>query len=230
MIDRQKIWLGRGFLALGVGLLVLWLGAGLDGLAYRFSLSPHLEFLGRLRGTKSLVRAAVASRREAKSTGLIGRLEIPRVDLTALVVEGTSGRALRRGVGHVKGTPFPGERGNVALAGHRDTYLRKLKDVEKGDLIRIATPDGVFAYQVETIMIVRPYRADLLDNTRRPRLTLVTCYPFHWIGPAPKRFVIRARPVDGPLAVEDKAGGKAGSSGGRTAAIAGGRAAAKAGS
>ena len=215
MVDRQRIWLARGFLAIGAGLLALWLGAGLDGLAFRASLAPHLEFLGRLGRTRPLVRAAVASRREAVSTGLIGRIEIPRIALSALVVEGTSGRALRHGVGHVKGTPFPGERGNVALAGHRDTYLRKLKDVEKGDLIRIATPDGVFAYEVESILIVRPHRGDLLDNTRRPRLTLVTCYPFHWIGPAPKRFVIRARPSEHQLA----SGPEAASRGGRAAAL-----------
>lgn len=213
MVDRHRIWLSRVFLAIGAGLLALWLGAGLDGLAFRASLAPHLEFLGRLGRPRSLVHAAVASRKQAVSNGLIGRLEIPRLNLSTLVVEGTSGRALRHGVGHVKGTPFPGERGNVALAGHRDTYLRKLKDVEKGDLIRIATPDGVFAYQVESIMIVSPRRGDLLDNTRRPRLTLVTCYPFHWIGPAPRRFVIRARPSESRLA----SGAEAGSRAGRTA-------------
>ena len=135
---------------------------------------------------------ASATRDEAEKSGLIGRIEIPRVGLSAMVVEGTGVRRLQLGVGHVRSTAFPGERDNVALAGHRDTHFRKLRKVERGDLIRMRTPDGVFDYRIDSILIVRPDRADLVHATKRPMLTLVTCYPFHWIGPAPKRFVVRA--------------------------------------
>jgi len=83
----------------------------------------------------------------------------------------------------------------VALAAHRDTYFSKLRGVSRGDAIRISTPDGVFGYRVESVLIVDPDRADLLRATRSPRLTLVTCYPFDWIGPAPRRFVVLARPA-----------------------------------
>src|SRR5262249_36173363 len=90
-------------------------------------------------------------------------------------------------------TPYPGEPGNVVLAGHRDTYFRDLKDVVTGDLIRITTPDGDYDYQVDSILVVEPDRGDLLGDTGQPSLTLVTCYPFYWVGPAPQRFIIRAR-------------------------------------
>ena len=138
---------------------------------------------------------AVAARREAQSSGLVGRIEIPRVGLSAVIVEGTTASALRRGVGHVENTAFPGEAGNVALAGHRDTYFRKLREVSLGDGIRLTTPDGVFAYQVVSATVVPPERGDLVGAASQSVLTLVTCYPFEWIGPAPSRFVVRARPV-----------------------------------
>ena len=193
--DRVRVWLGRACLVLGTGLLGWWLWVAVDGIAFRERMTRRLDDIpwpGRSRG---LVDVARASRREADETGLIGRIEIPRLGISTPVLEGTGGRALRRGVGHVKRTAFPGERGNVGLAGHRDTHFRPLKDVERGDLIRIVTPDGVFAYEVDTILVVRPARAELLDDDGPPRLTLVTCYPFYWVGPAPKRFVVSASPT-----------------------------------
>ena len=109
-----------------------------------------------------------------------------------MVVEGTTDRALLHGIGHLEHTAFPGEAGNVTLAGHRDTYFRRLKGVTRGDTIRVSTPDGSFAYHVDSVLVVKPDRTDLLDPTPSPVLTLVTCYPFHWIGPAPDRFIVRA--------------------------------------
>jgi sortase A len=108
--------------------------------------------------------------------------------------------ALRRGVGHVERTAHPGERGNVGLAGHRDTYFRKLRDVAAGDLVRITTPDGSYDYQVDSILVVDPDRGDLLRDRERAELTLVTCYPFAWVGPAPRRLVVRARQTRAPAA------------------------------
>jgi len=100
-----------------------------------------------------------------------------------------------RGIGHVPDTALPGERGNVGLAAHRDTYFRGLKGVAKGDRIRIDTPDGIFSYEVEWARIVDPDRIEVLADTVGLALTLVTCYPFNWIGRAPKRFVVRCRPL-----------------------------------
>ncbi|HET9328757.1 MAG TPA: class D sortase [Candidatus Eisenbacteria bacterium] len=140
---------------------------------------------------------ADATRREASASGLIGRIEIERLGVSVLVVEGTSSKALRRGVGHVEGTAYPGERGNVGLAGHRDSYFRPLRKIVAGDRIGLRTPDGHFVYEVDTTLIVSPKRGDLLRTGDDSRLTLVTCYPFYYIGPAPRRFVVVAREVDG---------------------------------
>jgi sortase A len=126
----------------------------------------------------------------------VGRIEIERLGLSAMIVDGDTHAKLRQGVAHLLHSAYPGERGNVALAGHRDTYFRPLKDLEEGDVIKIITPDGTFSYQVDSIIVVPPNRGDLVLPSQSPELTLVTCYPFYWIGPAPKRFVVRARPVE----------------------------------
>ena len=189
--------LGWGFLVLGAGLLAFWVWSAVDGLAFRAIVGRRLDHLLGNDRPRPLIAEARVSRRQAVKSGLIGRIEIPRLGLSELVIEGTGGRSLRRGVGHVPRTAFPGERGNVALAGHRDSYFARLRGVAKGDLIRLETPDGVFAYRVASILIVDPGRADLLAQTGSPRLTLVTCYPFHWVGPAPRRYVVVARPAPG---------------------------------
>jgi len=186
MDERRSRWLGRVLTTLGVVLTATWLAVTLESRAFQASLSRQLD---ALRGSGSTPAFAAAARREARASGLIGRIEIPRLSLSAMVVEGTSGRALRHGVGHVEHTAFPGEPGNVALAAHRDTYFRDLRDVTMGDLIRVTTPDGSYAYRVDSILVVDPDRGDLLEDTGGSNLTLVTCYPFYWVGPAPRRFV-----------------------------------------
>jgi len=196
MHERVSRRLGRGLLALGGGLMLYWAGEHLDARAFQGRLARRLDTLGLRTVLAEPLERAIASRREALASGLVGRIEIPSAGISAMILEGTTSRALRRGVGHVTSTAFPGERGNVALAGHRDTYFDQLGAVTRGDLIRIRTPDGDFAYQVDSVLIVRPDRSDLLGPSDGPRLTLVTCYPFHWIGPAPKRFIVMARGVD----------------------------------
>lgn len=129
---------------------------------------------------------------------LIGRLEAPRLGLRAIVAPGIDGRTLRHAVGHVPGTALPGEPGNVALAGHRDRAFRRLRDVREGDQLRLVTPTGTYEYVVEGSEVVSPDRSDLLGPTSRPMLTLITCYPFFMVGPAPDRFVVRAHQVSRP--------------------------------
>jgi sortase A len=139
--------------------------------------------------------AAGAARREAESSGIVGRIGSARIGLDAAIIEGLGGVELMRGVGHDPASALPGESGNVVLAGHRDTHFRALRGVDAGDLIELTTPDGSFTYRVDSILIVDPDRGDLVAATGEERLTLVTCYPFYWIGPAPKRLVVSARPV-----------------------------------
>jgi sortase A len=123
----------------------------------------------------------------------IGRLEIPRLGVSAAVLEGVADGTLRRGVGHIPQTPLPWQGGNVGLAGHRDSFFRPLKEVGKDDLITLTTPQGTYRYRVEWTRIVPPEELTVLAGDE-PELTLVTCYPFHYLGAAPERFVVRARP------------------------------------
>ncbi len=188
------------FFVLGAFLLALWGAARIDRAAFQWSAGRRLdaalaEILPWRGPACETLASARAARREARRTGLIGRLEIPRLRLSAIVAEGTSGTTLRRAIGHVRGTAFPGEKGNVALAGHRDGFFRRLGRLHAHDLIRVVTPDGRFLYRVEWTRIVRPDRVGLIGRTRGPAITLVTCYPFAWLGPAPERFVVRARLV-----------------------------------
>ena len=155
------------------------------------------------RGRSCPNELACATRRTVRATGLLGRIEIPRLGLSAPVSEGTSERVLSRAVGHAPRTSFPGEPGNVGLAGHRHTHFRKLEGITRGDWIRLSTPDGEFTYEVESILIVKPDRGDLLNPTEQRMLTLVTCYPFRYVGHAPKRFIVRARQVESAIALAD---------------------------
>ncbi len=128
--------------------------------------------------------------------GLIGLIEIPRLGLSSIVIEGTTGLVLRRAVGHIQGTAFPGEEGNVGLSGHRDTFFRQLRDIQLDDQITLTTPRGGYQYSVVSTQIVDPSDVTVLaadgDNEI---LTLVTCYPFSYVGPAPQRFIVRAEKV-----------------------------------
>ena len=125
----------------------------------------------------------------------IGRLEISRVHISAVVAEGTSQLVLSRAVGHAVGTALPGQTGNVTLAAHRDTFFRHLGDVRSGDIIELKEPGHKYRYQVRFTAVVGPKDTWVLQPTGKETLTLLTCYPFHFVGPAPDRFVIRARRI-----------------------------------
>jgi sortase A len=126
----------------------------------------------------------------------IGRIEISRIGVAAIIVEGTSGRSLRRAVGHIPGTALPGESGNVAIAGHRDTFFRALRNIRADDEILLTTPSASYRYVVESTTIVAADDAEALDDSNESILTLVTCYPFYFVGPAPQRFIVRAHRND----------------------------------
>ena len=127
-----------------------------------------------------------------KEGDVLGHIEIPRIGVSVAVLQGTTSRTLRLGVGHIMGTPLPGEPGNIGIAGHRDTYFRALKDIRKDDEIHFQTADGVTKYEVDWIQITFPSDVGVLAPTAESSLTLVTCYPFYYIGAAPKRFIVHA--------------------------------------
>jgi len=123
---------------------------------------------------------------------ILGRIEIARIGVSAIVRTGSDARTLQLAVGHIPGTAWPGENGNVGLAGHRDTFFRRLRDIEPDDRIRIVTPSASYDYRVQRTDIVAPADVWVLDDTTEPSLTLVTCYPFTYVGAAPERFIVRA--------------------------------------
>ena len=123
---------------------------------------------------------------------LIGRFEIPRLGLTAMVREGMDPVTLRRAIGHLPGTALPGEAGNFVLAAHRDSFFRELRFVQKGDEIRVRTRDGAFVYRVTALSVVDPSNTDPVQSTAAAVCTLVTCFPFDYVGPAPRRYIVRA--------------------------------------
>jgi sortase A len=122
----------------------------------------------------------------------ISRLEIPRIGLTAMVLDGASSQTMRVGLGHITGTSSPGENGNVAIAGHRDTFFRPLRRIQEGDEILLETPAKALTYRVSSTEIVDPSDVAVLRSHGKDELTLVTCYPFSYLGPAPKRFIVHA--------------------------------------
>ena len=126
----------------------------------------------------------------------IGEMKVERLGLNAVFVQGDSPRILRRAVGHISDTPLPGERGNVVLTGHRDSFFRPLRDIQGGDTIRLKTLEGEFAYQVDWTRVVSPTDVDVLRPSGENILTLVTCFPFYYVGPAPKRFIVRAHQIE----------------------------------
>ena len=127
------------------------------------------------------------------TTGALGQIEITRLGVAAMILEGTNDKTLRRAVGHISGTALPGQQGNVGIAGHRDSFFRALRNVRQDDEITLTTLDATYRYRVDSTKIVGPEDTQVLDNSSEDMLTLVTCYPFYFVGPSPERFIVRAR-------------------------------------
>ena len=138
------------------------------------------------------------------SGGPIAKLVIPSAGISSMVLEGDDDGTLKVAPGHMPGTSLPGQNGNVAIAGHRDTFFRNLERIRNGDFVKLTTLKGTYEYKVDSIQVVDPARTDVLESSGSPTLTLVTCYPFHWIGPAPKRFIVHGRLVRPGLSAAEK--------------------------
>ena len=188
-LGRILKWAQRALFACAVLLLGYCGFALVDAWIFQRRQSLDLDRLLRDR------RAASEGAPAAATDGLIGRMQIPRLRLSAVVFEGVDKTTLRRVVGHIPGTALPGEAGNVGLAGHRDTFFRPLKDLRVKDEIQFSTLSGDFKYEVESLIVVDPNNVGVLAPSNENVLTLVTCYPFYYFGPAPKRWIVRARQV-----------------------------------
>jgi sortase A len=200
-LRRILTWVQGALFACAVFLLGYGGFAVVDAWVFQRRESSDLDRLLRVQsapgeGTPEAKSSSTPKRVLAPVTdGLIGRIEIPRLLLSAMVCEGIEGATLRRAIGHVPGTALPGQPGNVGLAGHRDTFFRSLRDLRIKDEIQFSTLQGNFKYEVESLMVVEPENVEALAPSPENVLTLVTCYPFSYVGTAPKRFVARARQV-----------------------------------
>ena len=127
----------------------------------------------------------------------LAKLDIPRAGLSVMVMEGADNATLRVAVGHIPGTRLPGQAGNVGLAGHRDSFFRGLSKLRIGDEITLTTREDTLHYTVESVRIVSPDDVSVLQDTSYPALTLVTCYPFYYVGTAPRRWIVKAHLTSG---------------------------------
>jgi sortase A len=126
---------------------------------------------------------------------LLGRIDINSVGIAVIIVEGSDAKSLRRAVGHIPGTPLPGEAGNVVLTGHRDTFFRPLRNIQQDDEVTLTTLTATYRYRVDSTQVVGVEDTEVLNDSEGSTLTLVTCYPFYFVGPAPNRFIVRAHKI-----------------------------------
>jgi len=201
---RWARWL---LLALGVALLGYVGFSFVDAQIYQAYEDWQLEKAIKVHAAKNPHSAATPSSAVTESShdenaramvalgDALGRLEISRIGVAAIIVEGITGRILRRAVGHIPGTALPGQPGNVAIAGHRDTFFRALSNIRQDDEVTLTTRDGSYRYRVDSMKVVPAEDTEVLNDSGESVLTLVTCYPFYFVGPAPKRFVVRAHQI-----------------------------------
>jgi sortase A len=200
-VAAKARWIEAGLLAAGLGMLAYCGFVLVTAHLYQAREERALE--------RALAHATTAASRslpgeekplppaaEPETDGApIGRIRIARIGLSVIAINGDTYSDLERAAGHIPGTAFPGQPGNVAFAAHRDTFFRPLCNIRAGDTIEVTTPAGTFRYEVRWTSIVAPDAVWVLKPGREQELTLVTCYPFDYIGAAPKRFIVRASRV-----------------------------------
>jgi sortase A len=193
--NRILRWIERALVALG-SVCLIWVGANsMHAHTYQVKQNARLARLGPSSDHLAVDRSRDAVAPASEANVPIGRLEIPGVGLSAVVMEGDDESTLNVAVGHLPDTPFPWQEGNAALAGHRDTFFRPIRRVRTGDEIRLVTPRGTFRYRATRNVVVEPDELWVLDPSPTAALTLITCYPFDFVGPAPRRFVVHAERI-----------------------------------
>lgn len=193
--DRVVRWIERGLVIVGA-MCLLWAGAtSLSALVYQAEQRASLERLAPDLDQPRADRRPHAVAAPVEASAPIGRLEISRIGLSVVVAEGDDENTLRVAVGHLPDTPLPWQEGNSALAGHRDSFFRPLRRIEVGDDIRLATRQGTLRYRVTRHTVVDPDDLWVLEPSPAAALTLITCYPFDYVGSAPRRFIVHAKRI-----------------------------------
>jgi len=185
-------WTERGLITCAVVMLAYCGFVLLDTWAFQRREQRQLDqrLIGRIASSTSQMELPAAA-----AGGLIGRIEIGRLGLSVMVIEGTGAKALRRAAGHIAGTALPGQPGNIGISAHRDTFFRPLRNIRQDDIITLTTMGGEYRYRVVATWVVNPSGVEVLGPSQTEVLTLVTCYPFYFVGSAPQRFIVRAERV-----------------------------------
>ena len=186
------VWIERGLIAIGAALAV-WCAIVIIEAQYysRLPVPPAKE--PAATATLPGDAPALSRPRPAPAAGTwVARIEAPSVGLSSTVLEGSDDTTLARAAGHIEDTAFPGDSGNIGIAGHRDTIFRPVRNLHVGDPLVLTTSDRVFRYRIARTTIVEPEDVYVLDPSDHPTLTLVTCFPFEFIGHAPRRFIVSA--------------------------------------
>jgi len=194
---ERLVWIERMLLCLGAA-TAAWCAASWLEMQYTERLAVPSSLVARgLPGDAGAPSPRGTSGRMGIPAGtVVARLDAPAVKLSTAVLEGSDDSILNRGAGHIEDTALPGEPGNIGIAGHRDTIFRPVRRMRAGDELTLSTSDHIYRYRISKTLIVDPDDVYVLNPTRQPTLTLVTCYPFDFIGHAPKRFIVQARLVE----------------------------------
>ena len=187
-------WTERALLCVGAATAAWCAAVWLEARYTQSRPVGDLVITQRLPGDAGNPRARSAA--YVPNGAVIARLDAPSLQMSTAVLEGSDDAILNRGAGHIEGTAFPGQRGNIGIAGHRDTIFRPLRRVRIGDTLALSTRERVYHYRISKTLIVDPDDVHVLDPQRQPTLTLVTCYPFDFVGHAPRRFIVQAELVE----------------------------------
>lgn len=192
----MNAWIPRGLMAFGVACLMFYGVVTAQTKRYQRDANARIEQMVTVARAPEVTRNLPGLSKPLVPGDLIGRVDIPRIKLSAAIAEGDDERTLGKAVGHLPDTPLPWHRkGNVALAAHRDGLFRPLAKVRLNDDVRVVTQRGEYHYRVKKIHIVGPNDVSVLAPTKTATLTLITCYPFSFVGNAPKRFIVQAELV-----------------------------------
>jgi sortase A len=195
-IQRSLLWFGAAALAYV---------AATAGYATLHQGYQSRKFEAELAMRRNISRSILEPPPDLHEGDLLGRIDIDHIGLSVMVLQGIEERTLIAGAGHVPGTSLPGSEGNVVIAAHRDTFFRKLEKILPGDRIRLSTFHGSYEYIVDSVETVDPTATQVMESRDYRELTLITCFPFYFVGAAPRRFVVHARPAnsgEGPGWVE----------------------------
>ena len=190
---KWRVWMSRALVTIGLACLIFYSAATAYTWRYQRVAKSQIERLITIERKAAAPERAPIVSKPLRRGELIGRVDIPRLQVSAAVAEGDDDKTLGKAVGHLPDTPLPWHRrGNVALAAHRDGLFRRLENIRVDDEVRMVTPRGEYLYRVKKTRIVNPDDVSVLAPTATPTITLITCYPFSFVGNAPQRFVVQA--------------------------------------